>query len=254
MKDASMKWYLFLSFEMYNMYLPYGQPNMYPPGMQPQGFPQGMGAPPGGMMPGMPGMMPGMAPQGMPPQGMPGMPPVSGTPDQMGYQFYGQPMPGQQLPPGAVAYTTGGDSFNMQGMAGALPASSSEAGANNGQPVAANQSGQVYTSQAPIAGQSDMTQVSTSSMMPQQTITAGGIMNPGVVGPQQPGMMPGMGGQPGMPQQGQGMAPGMVPGLQQQQAPGMMPGLQQQAPMMNPDTNSGAPPPTQDENSSLIVF
>ncbi len=67
-------------------------------------------------------------------------------------------------------------------------------------------------------------------------------------------MMPGMGGQPGMPQQGQGMAPGMVPGLQQQQqAPGMMPGLQQQAPMMNPDTNSGAPPPTQDENS-LIVF
>ena len=105
-----------------------------------------MGAPPGGMMPGMPGMMPGMAPQGMPPQGMPGMPgmpPVSGTPDQMGYQFYGQPMPGQQLPPGAVAYTTAGDSFNMQGMAGALPASSSEAGVNNGQPGAANQSGQV---------------------------------------------------------------------------------------------------------------
>lgn len=71
------------------------------------------------------------------------------------------------------------------------------------------------------------------------------------------GMMPGMGGQPGMPQQGQGMAPGMVPGLQQQ-APGMMPGLQQPAPMMNPGMNpdpnsAGAPPPTQDENS-LIVF
>ena len=98
-----------------------------------------MGAPPGGMMPGMPGMMPGMAPQGMP-----GMPPVSGTPDQMGYQFYGQQMPGQQMPPpGAVAYTTAGDNFNMQGMAGALPPTSSDAGGNNQQPGAAIQSGQV---------------------------------------------------------------------------------------------------------------
>ena len=99
-----------------------------------------------GMMPGMQGMpqqMPGMmqAPGGpglqqQPGPGMMGPPPPGhegiGQPDQSGggaYHYYGHQQ--QQQQPGQPGVQ---DSFNMQGMAGALPApvTSSTEGNNNG--------------------------------------------------------------------------------------------------------------------------
>eukprot|EP00092_Neocalanus_flemingeri_P078027 GFUD01096967.1.p1 GENE.GFUD01096967.1~~GFUD01096967.1.p1 ORF type:complete len:358 (+),score=139.23 GFUD01096967.1:220-1293(+) len=152
MAEANKANYMQQQQGMYNMYLPYGYPQqgMHPPG-QP-GMPHTQGMPPGqpgmphtqGMLPpGQPGMPhtqgmlpPGAAQPGMPPlgPGQPGMLPPGPYP---GYPYgqHGQPHyqpPDQTGPPqtpsdpglnqGVTPTTTSQQgSFNMAGMASALP-------------------------------------------------------------------------------------------------------------------------------------
>eukprot|EP00088_Acartia_fossae_P031734 TRINITY_DN3254_c0_g1_i4.p1 TRINITY_DN3254_c0_g1~~TRINITY_DN3254_c0_g1_i4.p1 ORF type:complete len:904 (+),score=342.00 TRINITY_DN3254_c0_g1_i4:37-2748(+) len=283
-----------------------GMPGL--PGQQPGAMAgQQPGAMPG-QQPGMP-MQPGMM---MPPGGVgmegSGMPSAEQQQQQGGYQFYGQQQQ-QQQPQAAVQQQqpqaavqqqqpqaavqqqqqqVAGypgqsgqqqpeeNSFNMHGMAGALPQASTGAdstpGGMMGGAAAPQQSmppnttvgpqGQVYTSQAPSSGQPEAPgQAQTQAPAP-------GIMT-------QPGMLPhqqGMGARPvlaggqqqpqpaaGMPQQQ--LPAGMPPPTTMQQGgvvTGGHPGMVQQPPPQGgagvPNEMAPNPPAPSQEEDSLIVF